>query len=99
MIASVLEYGSTLSLRESNGNQISIVGISSDSYLLGHSSTFLVVQNGNMIMTIDENSRTLGNVIHHGDYRVGGINENGFYVKTGSLTTQYDKYCNIVSKY
>jgi len=99
MISSADQYGNQISLRDRSGQQVGNLTIAQNAEFLGHSSTFVVIRNGGMIITLDENQHTLGSVVLPLDYRIGGITDSGFYAKTGGLTIVFDPNCNIINKY
>jgi hypothetical protein len=94
MIASAIQYGSQIVLRDRDGQPVGNITVGSNAELLGHSRNFIVVQYGGLVMTLDENQRTLGTVQLSDEVRIGGINENGFYARFGSQLINYDPYCN-----
>jgi hypothetical protein len=98
MISNVTQYGSLLVLRDQQGQQVGTLSVSNGE-LLGYSRDFVVVQFDGMIVTMDENQRTLGRLILSSDYRIQGINESGFCARTGSQVMVYDPYCNKINQY
>lgn len=98
MIAQVSQHGSILVLRDNTGSQINTLSISNGE-LLGHSGKFVVIQYGDMIVTMNENQNILGRIILDSSYRISGITDSGFHAKTGSMIVAYNSMCEHINSF
>ena len=98
MIAQAQQYSSLIVLRDRHGDEVGTLSIG-DGIFLGHSRDYVVIQYGDMIVTMDENQRNLGSVVLDQRYRIQGITESGFYAKVDNAVIMYDKFCNKKDQY
>lgn len=98
MIATVIQYGNLLIVRDRNGNQLGTISTGGGDFL-GHSSSFVVLRFGTQIVTYNENGDRLGITQIPEDYRIQSITESGFCARTGNLMLVYDSYGNNIDRY
>ncbi|MFA7157030.1 MAG: hypothetical protein WC123_04985 [Bacilli bacterium] len=98
MIAQVSQHGSILVLRDNTGSQINTILIGNGEFL-GHSGKFVVIQYGDMIVTMNENQSILGRIVLDSRYRISGITDSGFHAKTGSMIIAYNSMCEHINSF
>lgn len=93
MLATVIQYGNTLDLRDRSGQSIANIGLG-NGQLVGYSSSLIVIQYGNSIVTYDGYGNKLGGSTIPNNHKIVGVFENGFNARVGNVMVVYDEYVN-----
>lgn len=100
MISNVIQYGTSLNVRDESGTTVSNLSVGYGTEVEGWSEDFIVLRNGNHVYTVDERGYQLGFVqLPDSEQRVQGVTAQGFSVRNGRLVQRYNESCRPAESY
>lgn len=100
MIENVIQRGTNVQVLDENDRTIGSFQLGSSAWEIeGWGRDFIVVRNGQLIMTLDESGSELGSTCVYEEHRVRGVGGVSFSVQYGnSLLERLDRHCRTIER-